>query len=201
MARRGTTGGPQLQPRERAMIMTRIRLLQRHRCRQPAGRRWRRRRSRRPIPTACAISPSIEARQVGVLEHMGSFERRSLSTLRNAVHVLVRTGHEDACEEVVEAVEEILGDAPRRAGRAGVMVEVDDQARIEPARERAAGHQLEQPLRAGDMIGRCAAQHPRRVSRRDQRRRVRPERPQRSPTRWSRSAAFSVSARRSSRCR
>ena len=27
----------------------------------------------------------IEARQVGVMEHMGSFERRSLSTLRNAV--------------------------------------------------------------------------------------------------------------------
>ncbi len=95
----------------------------------------------------------VEARQVGVMEHMGSFERRSLSTLRNAVHVLVRTGHEDACEEVVEAVEEILGARREELVDQGVMVDVDDQARVTELENAPQVTSLERPLRAGDMIG------------------------------------------------
>ena len=95
----------------------------------------------------------VEAQQVGVMEHMGSFERRSLSTLRNAVHVLVRTGHEDACEEVVEAVEEILAARRDELVDAGVMVEADDQERVTQLENAPKVTSLEQPLRAGDMIG------------------------------------------------
>lgn len=95
----------------------------------------------------------IEARQVGVMEHIGSFERRSLSTLRNAVHVLVRTGHDDACEEVVEAVDEILGTRRDELVEAGVMVDVEDQERVDQLENAPKVTELEQPLRAGDMIG------------------------------------------------
>jgi sporulation protein YlmC with PRC-barrel domain len=97
---------------------------------------------------------SIEARQVGVLEHMGSFERRSLASLRDAVHVLVRTGHDDACEAVVAAVEEILGERRDELVEAGVMVEVDDQERISRLENAPQVTGLQQPLRVGDMIGR-----------------------------------------------
>jgi sporulation protein YlmC with PRC-barrel domain len=95
----------------------------------------------------------IEARQVGVMEHLGSFERRSLSTLRNAANVLVRTGHDDACEEVVEAVEEILGERRDELVETGVMVDVDDQERVNQLESAPKVTALEQPLRAGDMIG------------------------------------------------
>jgi len=95
----------------------------------------------------------VEARQVGVMEHLSSFERRSLSTLRNAVHVLVRTGHDDACEEVVEAVAEILGERRDELVDSGVMVEVDDQERVTQLENAPQVTELEQPLRAGDMIG------------------------------------------------
>ena len=95
----------------------------------------------------------VEARQVGVMEHMSSFERRSLSTLRNAVHVLVRTGHDDACEEVVEAVNEILGKRRDELVDSGVMVEADDQERVTQLENAPQVTELEQPLRAGDMIG------------------------------------------------
>jgi len=95
----------------------------------------------------------IEARQLGVLEHLGSFERRSLTTLRNAVHVLVRTGQEDACEEVVEAVEDILSERRKEFVDAGLMVEVDDEARITQLETAPKVDQLERPLRAGDVIG------------------------------------------------
>ena len=95
----------------------------------------------------------IEARQLGVLEHLGSFERRSLTTLRNAVHVLVRTGQEDACEEVVEAVEDILSERREEFVEAGLMVEADDQARITQLETAPKVDQLERPLRAGDVIG------------------------------------------------
>jgi sporulation protein YlmC with PRC-barrel domain len=95
----------------------------------------------------------IEARQVGVMEHLGSFERRSLSTLRNAANVLVRTGHDDACEEVVEAVEEILGERRDELVETGVMVDVDDQERVSQLENAPKVTALEQPLRAGDMIG------------------------------------------------
>jgi sporulation protein YlmC with PRC-barrel domain len=94
-----------------------------------------------------------EAQQVGVMEHLGSYERRSLSTLRNAVHVLVRTGHEDACEEVVEAVEEILGARRDELVEQGVMVDVDDQERVTRLENAPQVTKLERPLRAGDMIG------------------------------------------------
>ena len=95
----------------------------------------------------------IEARQVGVMEHMGSFERRSLATLRNAVHVLARTGHDDACEGVVEAVADILGARRDELVDAGVMVDVDDQERVSQLESAPQVTALEQPLRAGDMIG------------------------------------------------
>ena len=95
----------------------------------------------------------IEARQLGVLEHLGSFERRSLTTLRNAVHVLVRTGQEDACEEVVEAVEDILSARREEFVEAGLMVEMDDEARITQLKSAPKVDQLERPLRAGDVIG------------------------------------------------
>jgi len=96
---------------------------------------------------------NVEARQVGVMEHMGSFERRSLATLRNAVHVLVRTGHDDACEEVVEAVEEILGQRRDELVDAGIMVDVSDQERVTQLETAPQVTELEQPLRAGNMIG------------------------------------------------
>jgi sporulation protein YlmC with PRC-barrel domain len=96
---------------------------------------------------------NVEARQVGVMEHMGSFERRSLATLRNAVHVLVRTGHDDACEEVVEAVNEILGERRDELVDSGVMVDVDDQERVTQLETAPQVTELQQPLRAGDMIG------------------------------------------------
>jgi sporulation protein YlmC with PRC-barrel domain len=95
----------------------------------------------------------IEARQVGVMEHVSPFERRSLSTLRNAVHVLVRTGHDDACEEVVEAVNEILGARRDELVDSGVMVDVDDQERVTQLENAPQVTELQQPLRAGDMIG------------------------------------------------
>jgi hypothetical protein len=95
----------------------------------------------------------VEARQVGVMEHMSSFERRSMTTLRNAVHVLVRTGHDDACEEVVEAVNEILGQRRDELVDSGVMVEVDDQERVTQLENAPQVTELQQPLRAGDMIG------------------------------------------------
>jgi sporulation protein YlmC with PRC-barrel domain len=94
-----------------------------------------------------------EARHLGVLEHLGSFERRSLTTLRNAVHVLVRTGQEDACEEVVEAVEDILSERREEFVEAGLMVDADDQARITQLETAPKVDQLERPLRAGDVIG------------------------------------------------
>jgi sporulation protein YlmC with PRC-barrel domain len=95
----------------------------------------------------------IEAQQVGVLEHLSSFERRSLTTLRNAVHVLVRNGKEDACEDVVEAVEEILTDRREELVDAGLMVAADDQPRIDRLKNAPKVDQLVQPLRAGDVIG------------------------------------------------
>ena len=95
----------------------------------------------------------IEARQVGVMEHLSSFERRSMTTLRNAVHVLVRTGHDDACEEVVEAVNEILGERRDELVDSGVMVDVDDQERVTQLETAPQVTELQQPLRAGDMIG------------------------------------------------
>src|ERR687897_673945 len=95
----------------------------------------------------------IEARHLGVLEHLGSFERRSLTTLRNAAHVLVRTGQEDACEEVVEAVEDILSERRGEFVESGLMVEVDDEARITQLETAPKVDQLERPLRAGDIIG------------------------------------------------
>lgn len=95
----------------------------------------------------------VEARQVGVMEHMSSFERRSMTTLRNAVHVLVRTGHDDACEELVEAVAEILGARRDELVDSGVMVDVDDQERVTQLENAPQVTELEQPLRAGDMIG------------------------------------------------
>lgn len=95
----------------------------------------------------------IEARHLGVLDHLGSFERRSLATLRNAAHVLVRTGQEDACEEVVEAVEDILSERREEFVEAGLMVEVDDEARITQLKTAPQVVQLERPLRAGDIIG------------------------------------------------
>ena len=94
-----------------------------------------------------------ESQQVGVLEHLSSFERRSLTTLRNAVHVLVRTGKEDACEEVVEAVEEILSERREELVDAGLMVSADDQPRINRLENAPNVDQLVQPLRAGDVIG------------------------------------------------
>jgi sporulation protein YlmC with PRC-barrel domain len=95
----------------------------------------------------------VEARQVGVMEHLSSFERRSMTTLRNAVHVLVRTGHDDACEEVVEAVAEILGTRRDELVDSGVMVDVDDQERVTQLETAPQVTELEQPLRAGNMIG------------------------------------------------
>src|SRR5688500_8488267 len=94
-----------------------------------------------------------EAQQVGVLEHLSSFERRSLTTLRNAVHVLVRNGKEDACEEVVEAVEEILSDRREELVEAGLLVAADDQPRINRLENAPKVDQLVQPLRAGGVIG------------------------------------------------
>jgi sporulation protein YlmC with PRC-barrel domain len=96
---------------------------------------------------------NVEAKQVGVFEHLGSFERRSLATLRNAVHVLARTEREDACEAVVDAVEDILSERREELVDAGLMVEEGDQARIDQLETAPKVEQLVQPLRAGDVIG------------------------------------------------
>jgi len=95
----------------------------------------------------------VEAGQVGVFEHLGSFERRSLATLRNAAQVLVRTEQEDACEAVVDAVQEILSERRQELVDAGLMVEEGDQARITRLESAPKVDQLVQPLRAGDLIG------------------------------------------------
>ena len=95
----------------------------------------------------------IESTHLGVLEHMSSFELRSLSTLRNAAHVLVRTEHEDTCEEVVEAVGEMLAERRQELVDAGLMVEVDDEARLAKLKNAQHVNDLAQPVRAGDIIG------------------------------------------------
>jgi sporulation protein YlmC with PRC-barrel domain len=97
---------------------------------------------------------AVEARQVGVLEHMSSFERRSLAALRNAAYVLVRTGHDDACDGVLAAVEDILGKRRDELVAAGVVVEVDDRDRVNRLVNAPRVTTLEQPLRASEMIGR-----------------------------------------------
>lgn len=95
----------------------------------------------------------VEARHLGVLEHMGSFELRGLSTLRNAARVLVRHDKEDACEELVEAVGEMLEERRDALVESGVMVEVDDQDQIERLRNASRIRDLVVPLRAGHLIG------------------------------------------------
>lgn len=95
----------------------------------------------------------VESTHLGVLEHLGSFELRSLATLRNAAQVLVRTGKEDACEELVEAVGEILQERRDELVDTGVMVDVEDQGRIEQLRNASRVQDLALPVRAGDLIG------------------------------------------------
>jgi sporulation protein YlmC with PRC-barrel domain len=95
----------------------------------------------------------VESTHLGVLEHMGSFELRSLSTLRNAARVLVRNEKDDACEELVEAASEILEDRREELVDAGLMVEVGDQDRIAQLESASRIQDLVVPLRAGDVIG------------------------------------------------
>lgn len=95
----------------------------------------------------------VEAKQLGVLEHMGSFEMRSLSTLRNAARVLARNDQEDACEALVEAVSEILEGRRAELVDAGLMVEAGDEDRMAQLKSASRIQDLAVPLRAGDIIG------------------------------------------------
>ena len=95
----------------------------------------------------------IESAHLGVLEHMSAFELRSLSTLRNAARVLVRNDQEEACEELVEAVGEILKERREELVDAGLMVEVGDQERLARLENAPLVDQQVAPLRAGDLIG------------------------------------------------
>lgn len=96
---------------------------------------------------------AVEAAHLGVLEHLSSFELRSLATLRNAGRVLARYEREDTCEELAETMGEILSERREELIEAGLMVEVDDQARIEQLETAPKVDQLVAPLRAGNIIG------------------------------------------------
>jgi hypothetical protein len=96
---------------------------------------------------------AAESAHLGILEHMSSFELRSLSTLRNAARVLTRNDQEDACEELVEAVAEILDDRRDEMVDAGLMVSAEDQDRVAQLQSASRVEDLVRPLRAGDVIG------------------------------------------------
>ena len=98
---------------------------------------------------------AVEAKQLGVLEHMGSFELRSLSTLRNAARVLATNDQEDACEELVEAVSDILDGRREELVDAGLMVEVGEEDRMLQLQNASRIEDLAVPLRAGDVIGKA----------------------------------------------
>lgn len=95
----------------------------------------------------------IESAHLGVLEHMSAFELRSLSALRDAAQVLVRNDKEDACEELVEAVGEILEERREELVDAGLMVEIGDEERLARLENAPLVDQLVAPLRAGNLIG------------------------------------------------
>jgi PRC-barrel domain len=95
----------------------------------------------------------VESTHLGVLEHMRSFELRSLSTLRNAARILVRNGKEDTCEELVEAVAGIFEERRADLVEAGFMVDVENQDRMARLHEASRVEDLVVPLRAGDVIG------------------------------------------------
>jgi sporulation protein YlmC with PRC-barrel domain len=76
-----------------------------------------------------------------------------LSTLGEAVLVGVRTGQDGACVVVVDAGEEIRGARRDELVEAGVMVEVEDQERVAQLENAPKVTEVDQPLRAGNMIG------------------------------------------------
>jgi sporulation protein YlmC with PRC-barrel domain len=96
-----------------------------------------------------------ESAHLGVLEHLGSFELRGLATLRNAARVLVQNDKEDACEELAEAVSEILEERRDELVDAGLMVEVGDEDRMAQLQNASRVQDLALPLRAGDIIGKA----------------------------------------------
>jgi sporulation protein YlmC with PRC-barrel domain len=98
---------------------------------------------------------AVESKHLGVLEHMGSFELRGLSTLRNAARVLATNDQEEACEELVEAVSEILAGRREELVDAGLMVEVGEEDRMAQLQSASRIEDLAVPLRAGDLIGKA----------------------------------------------
>lgn len=95
----------------------------------------------------------IETRQTGIRDHMRGDEVRNLKTLRAAAIIFARQGKDDACEEVVEGIGDILEERREQLVDKGVMLDVDEAARVRRLDEAVPVTGLTDPVRASDVIG------------------------------------------------
>lgn len=82
---------------------------------------------------------------------IGAEDRRDMDILGNAARVFARVGKEDACEEVVEEIEDMLEARRRTLLEEGILVEPNQQERLRRLRQAVPIQSLKAPLRAGDV--------------------------------------------------
>lgn len=96
---------------------------------------------------------SYDAMRHGMNQHLSDHELRGFGLLRSSAEFLAQNEREDACEELVEAYGEMIADRRQALVDEGLMVEVEEQERVDQLQAAPKVSEVGQPLRAGEIIG------------------------------------------------
>ena len=92
-------------------------------------------------------------KHVDVRTHLDDQDQRNLRTLRRAAVVLRAEGRDDACEEVSEAVDDMLEDRREKLTKEGVILSQSEQVRMERYRSARPLSESGVVVRSSDLVG------------------------------------------------
>ena len=96
---------------------------------------------------------AVDSENVGIRQHLSDQELRGYTTLRQAARFLMQNEREDACEELVETYNEMVLERREELVDEGLMVDLDEQQRIDQLTSAPMVSELDRPLSAGNIIG------------------------------------------------
>ncbi|MBK8906418.1 MAG: PRC-barrel domain-containing protein [Rhodospirillales bacterium] len=88
-----------------------------------------------------------------VMQHLDSKDRRGVSSMKSAAVYLASVDRDDACEEVVEALNDLMTERESGLVTQGVLQPADERARQQRLEQAASKIGQHQALRARDVIG------------------------------------------------
>lgn len=96
---------------------------------------------------------AVDSQNVGLREHLSEQELRGYTTVRQAARFLAQNEREEACEDLAETYAVMIRDRREDLVEEGLMVDLDQQERVDQLTAAPRVTELDRPLSAGAIIG------------------------------------------------